>query len=135
MKIQILFPLTAVGLAFAKPIHNLGERNPTEDTLTCVRDGVEAEFQRACENAVDTCRDGLYELSELRSCIDTATTEAAESSPLRIPIRFLTGYKSCLDRAPKLGNLQSEQLQILQEVIPQIENNVLPGCIKGFNLN
>ncbi|KAB8207256.1 hypothetical protein BDV34DRAFT_192501 [Aspergillus parasiticus] len=54
MKIQTLFSLAAVGIAFASPTHNLEERDTLAYTK-CITGGIEKWVNDACATRPDDC--------------------------------------------------------------------------------
>ncbi|KAB8210461.1 hypothetical protein BDV34DRAFT_220597 [Aspergillus parasiticus] len=107
MKIQTLFSLAAVGLAFAKPIHNLEERGVTADVLKCVGTAVQKGLNDVFDFA-SGLNNGQEGLDELTTCITNAAAETTDIAVItQNPLQWLLSLDCVLGDGEALDHLQT----------------------------
>ncbi|BAE64208.1 unnamed protein product [Aspergillus oryzae RIB40] len=117
MKIQTLCSLAAVGLAFAKPIHNLEERADVADVLKCAGDTV----QKGLSVALDNVSQSNIKLEGLDGLISCITNAAAEVTDIATITQDPLGWLHSLDCTEQfLGG--AEGLAELGHNVQQVEN-------------
>ncbi|KAE8346703.1 hypothetical protein BDV24DRAFT_158333 [Aspergillus arachidicola] len=114
MKIQTLFSLAAVGLAFATPIHNLDERGVVSDAAECIVRSIQEGLSKAFDS-VSESNSGLKGLDGLTSCITNAATEVTDLSDLtQDPLEWLHSLDCGQELSEDKARLENELAQLIQ---------------------
>ncbi|KAE8346704.1 hypothetical protein BDV24DRAFT_158334 [Aspergillus arachidicola] len=115
MKIQTLFSLATVGLAFANPVANLEAR---DDYTNCVISSVKDQFSEACLN-LPVCR----ALPEFVNCMENGVQELFGFTAIS---NFAKLLNDCGKKAQQY--LTADEFSQLSEVLPQLVEQGKAQC-------